>query len=513
MPDISEDSTYHNGVRQIETSDAILGGAPEDNLGDINSPINYSLKQLVDRTKWLNDNATTPQVIGNASESAHGIIRRATEDEALDNNPSDTLALSPSHGKSMIDVYAPAINYATELLSGTARFPDMNTALAGVNQTLVPTVLRGKQMAENLGGASYGVWNPTVGGPNWGLSGDSTYNSQDPIYIKVGNLVMALAFVEFPSQADKTTHFYNFTPGIAQSSDVSGFTYTPSTLPVYGEIQSNGGLVRYTQGDILLGNTTYNGGVAIPNRFYLVRGGGTQARAWDHLGSRQSGDDINIGDSQWRGGFTLGNRVHFISIDLTSTNAYDFSGTRQSSDDLTIGSGNWTGGFATSNRYYVTEFSGSAPNIVSYARAWDHSGTRQSGDDISFTTGSLIFWGGFATQGKIFLVQNGTGDVLAFNLDQSRDADSDLSSNRYRGGMFVGGATPSLSDTAYFVSGSPSTSALEAYKLVPTVPEGLSLSTVDVSTFSGNRSIRVVPDTNLGTNSPAAVIGLVYEAV
>ena len=51
---------------------------------------------------------------------------------------------------------------------------------------------------------------------------------------------------------------------------------------------------------------------------------------------------LRWGRGAWRGGLRSDTRIYFV--DGTNARAYDYSGTRQSSDDIALGTGRWQGG-------------------------------------------------------------------------------------------------------------------------------------------------------------------------
>ena len=223
MPNFTEQSVYPSGVRRIEETDPIEGGAASTN-GAVNSPNNYSLQQLVNRTKWLKDNSIGDSItVPDATEAVAGKIRRATTAEAVSNSPSNNLALSPSKARSIITSISPTISYATTSAPGIVRFPSLERVLEGTSQTLVPNVLRANQFAESTLDVTYGEWETNVGGTNWGSSGDYTYQDVEPFFIKIGDLVIAFVLISFPTQSDKTTHFYGMAPAIKPDSSIEGF--------------------------------------------------------------------------------------------------------------------------------------------------------------------------------------------------------------------------------------------------------------------------------------------------
>ena len=64
------------GVRQIETNDPVLGGAPEIG-GSVNSPPNYALRALVERTAKLKEDIEAIDIPA-ASRTVAGVARLAT---------------------------------------------------------------------------------------------------------------------------------------------------------------------------------------------------------------------------------------------------------------------------------------------------------------------------------------------------------------------------------------------------------------------------------------------------
>ena len=64
------------GVRQIETNDPVLGGATEIG-GNVNSPVNYALEALVERTAKLKEDVEAVDIPA-ATRTTAGVARLAT---------------------------------------------------------------------------------------------------------------------------------------------------------------------------------------------------------------------------------------------------------------------------------------------------------------------------------------------------------------------------------------------------------------------------------------------------
>lgn len=166
-------------IRQIETNDPVLGGAAEI-ANVVNSPVNYALRAMVDRTAWLKAQvdgisvpnashsargiarlATVTQVTGgtddttivtpftlqgkltaaiaaipaipDASTSVKGIVQLSTLNEATGNSPPSTKAVAASIIKAMIEEFAPMTKVYSGRCGGAQQFTDSNN----VNHTVI----------------------------------------------------------------------------------------------------------------------------------------------------------------------------------------------------------------------------------------------------------------------------------------------------------------------------------------------------------------------------------------
>ena len=141
---------------------------------------------------------------------------------------------------------------------------------------------------------------------------------------------------------------------------------------------------------------------------------------------------------------TAGGRLYFISTasDASSTaRAYDFDGNRQSADDIPIGAGFWQGGFATDTRIYFVN------NGTNTAVAYDYDGNRQTGDDISLDSNS--WQAAVASDTRIFVVSDSTNTAVAYDFDGNRQSGDDISLG---GGTWA--ATSRSDNRLYFVNDS-----------------------------------------------------------
>lgn len=79
MPNLPEESTWHAGIRQLETTDPVKGGTPNFTPGEEDGHSNMAIKQLADRTAWLK--ANTPEL---APANANFRIKNGTAFQLFD---------------------------------------------------------------------------------------------------------------------------------------------------------------------------------------------------------------------------------------------------------------------------------------------------------------------------------------------------------------------------------------------------------------------------------------------
>ena len=262
------------GVRRIKKTDKVLGGETEV-LGVLNSPINYALQSLVDRTAWL--------------KSKLPVFATQTQAEA---GVDETTVMSPKRTKEAIDALGSSgVTVATKA-----------EAIAGTNNTKMMTPLRTLEAIESLGSVFYLV-------NTWSLN-NSNNNSSGIAY---GNgTVFCVNYVNNP-------RIFRYSPnGSFQGSwntitnardDLQGLTFGNNELVALHDDGSNADrLDRYSATDgAFLGSisiaSTSSDGIAYGNSKYwvldadndLVRKyattGGTQEASWS----------LNSGNSDAKG--------------------------------------------------------------------------------------------------------------------------------------------------------------------------------------------------------------------
>ena len=183
-------------------------------------------------------------------------------------------------------------------------------------------------------------------------------------------------------------------------------------------------------------------------------------------------------------------RLYFIATasDATATAvAYDLDGTRQSADDILIGAGFFQGGFATDTRIFFVN------NGTNTAVAYDYDGNRQTADDIDLDSNS--WQAAVASDTRIYVVSDSTNTAVAYDFDGNRQSGDDITLG---GGTWA--ATARSDNRIYFVN--DTVDIARAYDL-----DGVRQSADDITLGSGAWRGGLRSDTRIffvnGTNAIA----------
>lgn len=155
MADLTETPVFDAGIRQIETTDPVVGGAPNIDSGAGISNIPHL--QLARRTLWLRDRIDDIDIA--ATTVARGFVELATNAEAQAGTDA-TRAVTPAAAKSAfleIDMgNATASSAATTSKSGLVELATSAEALAGtdITRALTPGTAAAAFLEIDLGNAS-----------------------------------------------------------------------------------------------------------------------------------------------------------------------------------------------------------------------------------------------------------------------------------------------------------------------------------------------------------------------
>ena len=132
------------GVRQFETNDPVLGGAAEI-AGIVNSPPNYAIRALVERTQWLKQQIEGVDVPA-ASRTTAGIAELATLPE-VEAGLNDNKIVTSFLLQLKIDAI-PAPPNASETTRGLIERANQSEAEGGTDNTRAMTSRRTKEYVD-----------------------------------------------------------------------------------------------------------------------------------------------------------------------------------------------------------------------------------------------------------------------------------------------------------------------------------------------------------------------------